>query len=72
MERVPPTLDASADDAPGIGGTVVFHLFVGADFECDCAVWAYVLWGVLEEAEYDVFHLQGADSRAGQVVFGVD
>jgi len=44
-------------------------LFVGTDFECDCTVWAYVLWGLFEEAEYDVLYLQRTDSREGETVF---
>ena len=62
MECVQTDYDGPADDAPGVGGAAVLDLFAGADFECDCAVWAYVLWGLFEEAEYDVLYLQRTDS----------
>ena len=68
MECMQANYDGSADDAPGVGGAAVLDLFVGADFECDCAVWAYVLWGLFEETEYDVLYLQRPDSREGETV----
>ena len=69
MECMQANHDGSVDDASGVGGAAVLDLFVGTDFECDCTVWAYVLWGLFEEAEYDVLYLQRTDSREGETVF---